>query len=128
MSLTYDILNGPNGDSVCIDVTIDGDHYTPTAGMTDEWGQAIVYLAFFSDAACTDQVTPTAGTVTVSGAPRYETYLAPSNGDGVIQANTVGYVSGTYTPPMFVGMLQTVKVDVAGIVGANYMRATVWRR
>ncbi|BAN16828.1 hypothetical protein X848_gp18 [Edwardsiella phage PEi21] len=128
MSVTFDVLNGPNGDSVCIDVTYDGDHYTTVRSMTSEWGQAIVYFAFFSDAACTDQVTPTGGTITVTGAPWYETYLEPSNGNGVIQASTVSIGKGTYTPPTFVGMLLTVKVDVAGITGANYMRATVWRR
>lgn len=128
MAYRYQVLNSPNFDSPIIDVRHDGDHYTQDTGMSADYMTAIVYLEFFSDAKGQDQVTPTAGTVKVTGAPVGETYLEPSNGDGLIQAKDVAVAFGHYTPPMFTGLLHTVKVDVTGIRGANYMRVTVWRR
>lgn len=57
----------------------------------------------------------------------HETYLEPSNGNGIINAADVAHGYGTYTPPMFTGMLEHVKVVTEGIAGANYMQACVWR-
>lgn len=57
MATRFYALNSPNHDSPCIDVTFDDDHYTEM--MSADFHTAIVYLAFFSDAECKRQVTPT---------------------------------------------------------------------
>lgn len=126
MATRFYALNSPNHDSPVIDVTFDGDHYTDD--MSADYHTCVVYLAFYNDKELTDQVTPTAGTVKVTGSPVGETYLEPSNGNGVINAKDVGIPFGAYTPPLFLMMIERIKVDVAGVAGAKYMTATVWRR
>ena len=85
-----------------------------------------VYLEFFSDAAGTIPVTPTAGTVTVQGSPMGANWLAPSN-NGTVTANTVGNPLSTYTPPFFQGRMVQGRVTFAGITGAAFARVTFWR-
>ena len=73
--------------------------------MSADFRAAIVYLAFFRDAECKDQVTPTAGTIKVTGAPMNESYLAAT---AVIACDTTGLASslpdGKYNTLFMLGL------------------------
>lgn len=105
--------------------TADGTLYTDE--INGEYGSFQVYVEFFSDAAATNPVTPTAGTVTIAGAPNGTHYLAATN--PVITANTV-IANGlaTYTPPTITGQVKKARAIFAGITGAAYAKITVWGR
>lgn len=88
------------------------------------YGFSSVYFEFYQDAACTIPVTPTAGTITTSATPTGTVYLTAA-ANAVTQAATVSVPNGTYTPPVFDGLVKRVKIRLDGITGANYMRATL---
>lgn len=118
----YPVLNGSGGEIL---PTANGTLLTDS--MSANPSQSCqVYIEFFSDAAGTVPVTPSAGTVTVQGSPMGSNWLAPSNG-GVIQANTVGSPVSTYTPPFFQGRMAQGRITFAGIAGASFARVTFWR-
>lgn len=105
--------------------TADGTLYTDD--ISGEYGSFQVYIEFFSDAAATTPVTPTAGTVTIAASPTGSHYLAVTN--PVITANTV-IANGlaTYTPPTISGSVYKLRAIFAGITGAAYARVTLWSK
>lgn len=116
-----------NGGNTVVPVSA-ATFYTPAvtpqdANQYDNWQ---FYIEFFSDAAGTVPVTPTAGTITVNASPLGNNYLAASNTQ-VIQANTCSTPDSTYTPPAAEGMLTRGRITLAGITGAQYFRAVFWR-
>jgi hypothetical protein len=105
--------------------TADGAFYTPP--VNGNYSSHQVYVEFFSDAAATTPVTPTAGTVTIAASPTGSHYLAVTN--PVITANTV-IANGlaTYTPPTISGSVYKLRAIFAGITGAAYARVTLWSK
>lgn len=91
-------------------------------GHADNW-QA--YVEFYSDAAGTVPVTPTAGTVTINATPMGNNYL-PSPNSAVINATACSTPSSSYTPPLFTGRVVKGRAVLAGITGAAYCRITFW--
>lgn len=70
---------------------------------------------FYTDDTYTTLASPSAGTLTVTASETGEQY-----GDvGVINASEAGATS-TYTRLHAAGPLRTIKVDVAGVVGATH--------
>lgn len=85
-----------------------------------------VYMEFFSDAAGTIPVTPTAGTIAAQGSPMGSNWLAPSSGSS-INATDVATPLSAYSPPVFTGRMTKGRVTFAGITGAAFARITFWR-
>jgi hypothetical protein len=85
-----------------------------------------IYLEFFSDAAGTIPVTPTAGTINFLGSPLGNNYLSMSAGS-TVNATTVSTTNSTYTPPTFYGRCVRISATLSGITGASYARIVVWR-
>lgn len=122
MNQLYPVLNVSGGEVL---PTANGSF--TTAPMASNPAQNCqVYAEFFSDAAGTIPVTPTAGTVSVYGSPMGNNYLAPSNAATITAANAATPTS-TYTPPAFVGRMVMGKITFAGVTGAAYARVTFWR-
>lgn len=98
-----------------------------TGDVPGDYAQFQIYIEFFSDAAATVPVTPTAGTATFAGAPNSSHWLAANN--PTITATTV-IANGlaTYTPPTITGMVTKARVTFAGITGAPYAKVTLWGR
>ncbi len=113
-----------NGTGTTILPISDTSFFTPelTTGATD----AEVYFEFFSDAAGTTPVTPTAGTITVSGSPLGNNYLAASS-NNVIQATQVEAGDSSYTPPVLDGLTVRARIVLDGITGATYMKAVLFK-
>lgn len=88
------------------------------------YGFSSVYFEFYSDAAGTIAVTPTAGTITTYATPTGAVYLTAA-ANAVTAAATVSVPNGAYTPPVFDGLVKRVKIRLSGITGAAYMRATL---
>lgn len=102
--------------------------YTPAVSPLEanQYSNWQFYIEFFSDAAGTVPVTPTAGTISVAASPLGNNYLTASNTQ-TIQATTCVTPDSTYTPPAAEGMLTRGKVTLAGITGAAYFKAVFWR-
>jgi hypothetical protein len=122
MPINTNVLNASGGTIL---PTADATFYTPP--VDGNYSSHQVYVEFFSDAAATTPVTPTAGTVTIAASPTGTHYLAATN--PVVTANTV-IVSGlaTYTPPSISGDVYKLRAIFAGITGAAYARITLWSR
>jgi len=105
--------------------TADGTLFT--GDISGDYAQFQIYIEFFSDAAGTVPVTPTAGTATFAGAPNPSHWLAATN--PVITATTV-IANGlaTYTPPTITGSVKQGRVTFAGVTGAPYAKVTFWGR
>lgn len=97
-----------------------------TDAMNYQFTGAYAYIEFYSDAAGTTPVTPTAGTIVFEGSPGGNTYLVAAN-SASISATSVIAGSGTYTPPYFDGEVNKGRVTLTGITGAAYFRAWFWR-
>lgn len=113
-----------NGTGSTILPVTDTSYFTPelTTGATD----AEVYLEFYSDADATTTVTPTAGTVTISGSPMGNNYLAASS-NNIIQASQVESGDSSYTPAVLDGLTVRARITLAGITGATHMRAILFK-
>lgn len=107
--------------------TVNGSYYTEE--MSADFENADVYLEFFSDAAGTVPVTPTAGTISVAGSPMGNVWLAPpwDQQDIVATDVSVGPTAAQYTPRHIKGMMSIGRVTFAGVAGAAYARVTFWR-
>ena len=92
-----------------------------TIGATD----AEVYLEFYNDAQGQTPVTPTAGTITVSGSPLGNNYLAATG--NVIQADQVEAGDSSYTPAVLDGLTVRARITLAGITGATHCRAVLFK-
>lgn len=103
-------------------VTTDGSYLSDV--MPVEYKEAWFDIRFFSDAAMTAQVTPSAGTVTITGSPDGANYFNLASG-GVIAATDVYLASRDFATAA--GPLQYAKVTLAGITGAAYFKCTVTR-
>ena len=116
---------GGSGEVSSVVPTANGTYYTEE--IPSNFAQFQCYLTFFSDAAGTLPVTPTAGTATFAGTPEGITYLAATN--PVVNCNTV-IANGlsTYTPPTITGRVKKGRVIFAGVAGAAYARITFWGR
>jgi hypothetical protein len=112
--------------------TAGGSEVLPTNGgpyytgeMSADWPRGQVYLEFFSDAAGTIPVTPSAGEVITEGAPMGNMYLAAGNVSSILAASVGG--SPMYEPPSFDGCVIRGRLAFYGVVGAPYARAIFWR-
>jgi hypothetical protein len=117
----YPVLTATGGDvlPVADAVLYTGDMSASSASMCQ------VYFEFFSDAAGTVPVAPTAGVVSVEISPMGSGWMASSN-HNVINASSAG-VSATYEPPLFEGRASKGRVTLSGITGAVTARITFWR-
>lgn len=98
-----------------------GPYYTDP--MSGDHALFACYVEFFSDAAGTTPVTPTAGTVTISGSPMGNNYLTL----GTITATAAATTESTYTPVLYNGMVRLGRVSFTGVTGAAYAKVTFWR-
>lgn len=121
------LLPVASGTDVVIPVSA-ATFYTPevSALEANKFSHWQFYIEFFSDAAGTIPVTPTAGTIDVAATPVGSNYLTASNVQ-TIQANTCSTPTSTYTPPTAEGSLRRGRITLTGITGAAYCRATFWR-
>jgi len=117
----YPVLSGTNP----IIPVINGTYYTSDQSTSDA-NNCAVYLEFYSDAAGTIPVTPTAGTITVSASPLGNNFLAAAS-SATVSAVACGTPSSTYTPPTFPGRIATGQVVLSGITGASYAKIIFWR-
>ena len=115
-----------------IKITHNGSEVLPTANathysaqMSADYSAGHVYVEFFSDAAGTVRVTPTAGIAVVEGSPFGNAYMRAGNVTH-INANDAG-TAPDYEPPVFEGCMTMCRVTFAGVTGAAYARVTVWR-
>ena len=113
----------PNGSEVL--PVADGVYYTKAGMGASTADNCQVYVEFFTDAAGTVLANPSAGTVTPSGTPMGDVWLAPSSG-ATINAADVDLL-GTYTPSVFLGRMERGRVQFAGITNALTARVTFWR-
>lgn len=119
MAQTYDVLNA-NGGVVL--PTANGTFYT--GDMNEDYEECQVYIEFFSDSAGKTLATATAGTVTVTGSPMGNIFLAASN---LTTINASEVSLGTYTPAEMSGCMVKGKIAFAGVTGADYARVQFWR-
>lgn len=113
----------PDGSEVL--PVADGIYYTAANMGGSSADNCQVYVEFFTDSAGTVLASPSAGTVTASGTPMGEAWLAPSSGATINAADVK--LSATYTPPVFTGRMQRGRVGFSGIAGALTARVTFWR-
>lgn len=113
-----------NGSGSTILPVADVSYFTQelTTGATN----AEVYFEFYSDATGETPATPTAGTITVSGSPLGNNYLAASS-DNVVQATQVEAGDSSYTPPVLDGLTVRARITLSGITGATHMRAVLFK-
>lgn len=100
--------------------TGDGETISPLLDRFYERGY--FSIIFYSDAELTNVVTPSGGTITITGSEDGTQY-----GDiETITATTAGEDS-TYTRPAFAGLVRFVKVDMLGITDAAFFQARIAR-
>ncbi|MCJ8292878.1 MAG: hypothetical protein MJK15_00595 [Colwellia sp.] len=100
----------------------DGDLISPDMSYTHERGY--VALSFYSDAALTNLVTPSAGTVVTAVSENGDIY--GSVAEATTNAADVG-PAVTYLRPNWSGSARSLKLTLAGIVGANFVRCVISR-
>jgi hypothetical protein len=84
----------------------------------------LVSICFFSDAALTTPVTPTAGVVTISVSEDGCNYGSVVN--NVVSAADVG-PSSSYHRPRWSGSTRYLKASFAGVTGADFVRLVISR-
>lgn len=94
-----------------------------TEPMSGDHALLAVYIEFYSDAAGIVPVTPTAGTVTISGRPMENNYIDL----GTITAAQAITPTSTYAPVLYNGLITMGRVTFTGVTGAAYARVTYWR-
>lgn len=117
MAMRYPVKSG----SSPILATNAGPYYTDT--MSGDHALLAAYIEFFSDAAGTIPVTPTAGTVTISGRPMENNYIDL----GTINATQAITPTSTYAPVLYNGLVTMGRVTFTGVTGAAYARVVFWR-
>ena len=99
-------------------VTADGNYSTDTINDQDE--RFYFSIVFYSDAALTQVVTPTAGTVRVNASETGDQYGEA----GVIDATLAGAVS-TYPRINFTGSISSVSINLDSVAGASHFKFKV---
>ena len=84
-----------------------------------------VYFEFFSDEELTIPVTPSAGSISISSSPMGNIFLSPLE-NSTINAIDISVPDGSYTPPIFDGLVEKIKISVSGITGATYLKVVVF--
>jgi hypothetical protein len=100
----------------------DGDFFTDLMGADYRLFEQSS-IEFYSDAEGTLKVTPTAGTVTVSGSPDDSSYFTIDNGT----FNAADAYLASRTRPNAQLLMIKSKLSLAGVAGANYFKAFTWR-
>lgn len=98
-----------------------GPYYTEL--MSGDHALLQVNVEFFSDAAGTTPVTPTAGTVAIAGSPMGNNYQSL----GTITATQAITPDSTYTSITATGPCVMGRVTFTGITGAAYAKVNFWR-
>lgn len=93
-------------------------------GMRFNHERGYVALTFFSDALLTTQVTPTAGTATVTVSERGSNFGTISN--GTVDATLVG-AAVAYPRPNWAGSAKSIKVTFASVADGDFCRIDVIR-
>lgn len=88
--------------------------------MRTDLERSYISVAFFTDVDFTDQVIPSAGTITFTASEDGFVY-------GTIPNGTVSASSETYDRPNFSGSVERVKAETSGILGATHYIATIAR-
>ena len=120
MAMPYKFMTA--GESEVLPVA-GGPYYTDE--MSADWTRGSVYVEFFSDAAGTIPVTPTAGDVIVEASPMGNLFMASGNVSKILAAS-----AGTapmYEPPSFDGCAIKGRLTFSGVTGALTCRAIFWR-
>lgn len=117
MAMLYQVKSG----SSHVLATNAGPFFTDI--MSGDHALLAVYIEFYSDAEGTVPVTPTAGTVTISGRPMANNYIDL----GTITATQAITPTSTYTPVLYNGLVTMGRVTFTGVTGAAYARVTYWR-
>jgi len=117
----YPVLS--NGNPI---IPITSGSYQTASQLTCDANNCQVYVEFYSDAAGTIPVTPTAGTVVISSSPLGNNFLAPA-ANGTITASTCSTPNSTYVPPTIAGRIAVGQAVLSGITGANYAQIIFWR-
>lgn len=100
----------------------DGDFYTDQ--MSKDWSKAEQSsIQFFSDAEGQNQVTPSGGTITVTGTPDEINYFTIP--EGVFNASE-SYLETRARPNASNAMVKA-KLTLSGVTGAAYFKALMWR-
>jgi hypothetical protein len=111
---------GASGERII--AVADGDYFTDN--MSLDWSKAEQSsIQFFSDAEGLNQVTPTGGTVKVTGSPDEVTYFTLNNGDF---GATDSYLE-TRVRPNGANAMVKAKLTLSGVTGAAYFKASMWR-
>lgn len=100
----------------------DGDLLSPDMSWTHERGY--VAFSFYSDSELTTLVTPSAGTITSAVSENGDIY--GSVAEATTNAADVG-PAVTYLRPNWSGSARKLKLTLAGITGAAFVRCTVSR-
>ena len=99
-----------------------GDVLSPD--MADLYERGYVAFYFYSDAALTNLVTPSAGTVTTVVTELGDIFGSIQN--GVTNAAEVGPLV-TYLRPNWAGSARTLKLTFAGVTGAAFFKCHIAR-
>lgn len=91
----------------------DGDFLSPD--ISQQFERMYLSVTFYSDAAYTTPVTPTAGTVTITATDDGFNY-------GTLTDGTVDATNPAYLRPNMSGRVRKVKATVAGVTGATHFR------
>lgn len=91
--------------------------------MNADYKEFYATIAFYSDAELANQVTPSAGTVKLTLTADGDNYLTIDNG----QFNAADSYLETRTKPSAVSMAIKAKINLAGVTGAAYFKATLER-
>lgn len=110
-----------------------GDQLIPIADDSHETGLMSAdyaigncFLQFF-DADGVTPITPAGGTINFRSAGFDGQYLADSGGITVSAVEVVGTGDALYTPPSFDSVVVRSKMTLAGISGATFVKAYIWR-
>lgn len=116
----YAFVNSTGGAACPVE---DGEFITIDMTQGPNREAELSKIRFFSDEACTSQVTPTGGTIQVVGSPDGFIWFTIENGEFA--------ASDAYEPsrvrPYAQGDMQKAKLILTGVTGAAYFKASMWR-
>lgn len=91
--------------------------------MSADYEKFYATIAFYSNAALTTQVVPTAGTVKITLTSDGVNYFTIDNG----QFNAADAYLETRSKPSAASMAIKAKINLAGVTGASHFKATLER-
>tara|TARA_R110000851_G_scaffold193852_1_gene344642 strand:- start:92 stop:427 length:336 start_codon:yes stop_codon:yes gene_type:complete len=91
----------------------DGDFIS--SSIAAYWERSYISITFYSDAAFTTPVTPSAGVVTITATDDGFNY-------GTITSGTVDVSIERYDRPNMSGRLRNIKATLSGVTGATHFR------